>query len=145
MTRPALVDVNVLLPLLLPQHMAHAAAASWMATQSRSLRYALPVQLGVLRLLSQPRIMGSSALAPKQALNTWNQLVTATGMQELHAPRPSHPDVLAQLIAGRDAAPNLWTDAWLAALAISLDCEMVTFDKGFRSFRGLVLTLLPME
>jgi predicted nucleic acid-binding protein len=34
------------------------------------------------------------------------------------------------------------TDAWLAALALLLDYEMATFDRGFKSFRGLKLRLL---
>ena len=43
----------------------------------------------------------------------------------------------------RMALPRLlWTDAWLAALAQALDCEMVTFDRGFRSFSKLKLRLL---
>jgi predicted nucleic acid-binding protein len=38
----------------------------------------------------------------------------------------------------------LGTDAWLAALALSLDYEITTFDRGFKSFRGLKLRLLEM-
>ena len=143
MTRPALVDVNVLLPLLLPQHVAHATAAAWVGAQPLGrLRFALPVQLGVLRLLSQPRVMGSSALPPEVALRTWVTLVAALGMQELHAPQPTHATLLNALLAGRAATPNLWTDAWLAALTQALGCEMVTFDQGFQSFPGLALKLL---
>jgi uncharacterized protein len=142
-TRPALVDVNVLLPLLLPQHMAHATARRWLDGQPpHTLRFALPVQLGVLRLLSQPRVMGSGALAPSHALETWATLVESTGMQELHAPQGVHGDILKRLVAGRVSSPNLWTDAWLAALAMCLDCEMVTFDQGFASYEGLALHLL---
>ena len=33
-------------------------------------------------------------------------------------------------------------DAWLAALAQAHDCEMVTFDRGFRTFSKLKLRLL---
>jgi hypothetical protein len=143
MTRLALVDVNVLLPLLLPQHAAHLAAARWVQAQpSGRLRFALPVQLAVLRLLSQPRVMGAGVLSPESALEIWGQLVEATGMKELHAAQPGHATLLASLIAGRAATPSLWTDAWLAALARSHDGEMVTFDQGFRSFPGLMLNLL---
>jgi hypothetical protein len=39
---------------------------------------------------------------------------------------------------------NLWTEAWLAALALSLDYEITTFDRGFKSFRELKLRLLEM-
>jgi predicted nucleic acid-binding protein len=40
--------------------------------------------------------------------------------------------------------PNLWADAWLAALVMSLDYEKTTFDRGFKSFRALKLRLLEM-
>lgn len=143
MTQPALVDVNVLLPLLMPQHPAHAAARQWLGLQAKNTtRYALPVQLGVLRLLSQPRVMGNSALLPDVALQTWADLVDAADMQELVAPQPQHALLLRQCVAGRVATPNLWTDAWLAALAIATSSTMVTFDQGFRGFAGLQLTLL---
>ena len=36
----------------------------------------------------------------------------------------------------------VWTDAWLASLALSLDYELTTFDRGFKSFQGLNLELL---
>jgi predicted nucleic acid-binding protein len=43
-----------------------------------------------------------------------------------------------------NAAPNVWMDAYLAAVAITLGAEMVTFDKGFRVYQhaGLALQLL---
>ena len=145
MTPPALVDVNVLLPLLLPQHSAHKSAAAWFREQPAGrLRYALPVQLGVLRLLSQPKVMGDGVLSPEVALATWAALVAGTGLQELHASQPGHSTQFLVAVAGREATPNLWTDPWLAALAQTRGCEMVTFDKGFRSFPGLTLKLLTV-
>jgi predicted nucleic acid-binding protein len=48
-------------------------------------------------------------------------------------------------VSSREPTPNLWADAWLAALALSLDYELTTFDRGFRSFRGLRLKLLEMS
>jgi hypothetical protein len=49
------------------------------------------------------------------------------------------------MVAGRQPTPNLWKDAWLAALARSLDHELVTFDRGFKSFDGIKLNLLDIE
>lgn len=42
----------------------------------------------------------------------------------------------------REPSPDLWTDAWLAAPAQVHDCEIVTFDRGFRSYSRLKLRLL---
>lgn len=47
-------------------------------------------------------------------------------------------------VARREPSPDLWTDAWLAALAQAHGCEMVTFDGGFRSFAKLKLRLLDL-
>lgn len=143
MTRPALIDVNVLLPLLLPQHPAHSSARDWLQAQPAGIgRFSLLTQLGVLRLLSQPRVMGTAVLKPERALQTWHQLVQAVAMEEISIVPPAHAEHLRRLVAGRAATPNLWTNAWLAALALSLDCEMVTFDRGFRQFPNLRLRLL---
>jgi len=42
-------------------------------------------------------------------------------------------------------SPKAWMDAYLAAIAITHDLEMVTFDQGFAPYRdsGLNLRLLP--
>ena len=45
-------------------------------------------------------------------------------------------------VARREPSPDLWTDAWLAALAQAHVCEMVTFERGFGSFSKLKLRLL---
>ena len=143
MMQAALLDVNVLLPALLPQHPAHATATAWLGRQpAGSLRYALPVQLGVLRLLSQALVMGAGVLSPEVALKTWAALVEALQMQEIGAPQPAHGEHLLRFVTGRTPTPQLWTDAWLAALAHVHGCAMVTFDQGFRSFPGLAVTLL---
>ena len=73
MTRASLVDVNVLLPVVLPQHPAHRAAHDWlMQRPSAAVAYwAWPTQLGVLRLLSQPpdhRLRVGIPVQPHRAL-----------------------------------------------------------------------------
>ena len=56
-----------------------------------------------------------------------------------------HESRFVALVTSREPTPNLWADAWLAALAISLDYEVTTFDRGFKSFRGLKLRLLEVR
>ena len=50
--------------------------------------------------------------------------------------------VAAVAVLGVVPTPNLRTDAWLAALAMATDSNMVTFDHGFRGYASLQLTLL---
>jgi predicted nucleic acid-binding protein len=37
---------------------------------------------------------------------------------------------------------NVWTDAYLAAFAITADIELVTFDQAFTQFKGLRSVIL---
>jgi predicted nucleic acid-binding protein len=50
-----------------------------------------------------------------------------------------------QLAERPDPAPNIWLDAYLAALAISVGAEMVTFDRGFETYRQAGLSLRILE
>lgn len=38
-------------------------------------------------------------------------------------------------VTGRMPSPNLWTDAWIAALAESSGLQGVSFDRDFRRFK----------
>lgn len=139
----SIADVNVFLPLLIRAHPAHQTAVAWFNAQlDGSVGWCLPVKLGVLRLLCNPRVMGSDALAPGRALDVWAALAAHPRLTEVSRLPTEHDTHLRRLIAGREPSPNLWTDAWLAALAICLSCRMVTFDGGFRTFEGVDLQLL---
>jgi uncharacterized protein len=139
----SIVDVDVLLPLVIRAHPAHPVAIEWFNTQPEAgVGWCLPVKLGILRLLCNPKVMGRDALLPTRALDVWAALVANPRMTEIGRIPVEHEAHLRRLIADREPSPNVWTDAWLAALAICLSCEMVTFDRGFRSFDGLDLRLL---
>ncbi len=139
----AIADVNVFLPLLIPAHPAHRAAIDWFNAQGDgSIGWCLPVKLGVLRLLCNPRIMGQDALSPTQALDVWARLAANRRLTDVSRLPAEHETHLRRLIANREPSPNIWVDAWLAALAICMSCEMVTFDRGFRAFDGVELRLL---
>lgn len=139
----SIADVNVFLPLLIRAHPAHRAALDWFEAQPEGgVGWCLPVKLGVLRLLCNPRVMGSDALAPARALDVWTALGTNPRLAEVSRLPAEHDAHLRHLIADRKPSPNIWTDAWLTALAICLSCEMVTFDRGFRAFEGVDLRLL---
>jgi len=139
----SIVDVNVFLPLLIGPHPAHAAARSWFDAQSDgAVGWCLPVKLGVLRLLCNTIVMGADTLSPASALDVWTALTRDPRLTEVTRVPAGHDAALRRLIANRSPSPNLWTDAWLAALAVCLGRELVTFDRGFRAFEGLDLRLL---
>jgi toxin-antitoxin system PIN domain toxin len=138
-----IADANVLLPLLTEGH-AHGVPAAewWQACDDGDVGMSLPVRMALLRLLSNTRVMGSSVLRPTAAWNVVQSLMDDPRVESIDQIPPEHQTLWYGNVARREPTPDLWTDAWLAALAQAHDCEMVTFDRGFRSFSKLKLRLL---
>lgn len=140
---PSIADVNVLLPLLVDGHSHRRPALTWWEELAEDdVALCLPVRMGVLRLLCNRRIMGSSVQSPEAAWDAMQQLSDDPRISECEDIPAGHSAFWHANIIGREPNPNLWTDAWLAALAQSLDLELVTFDRGFIAFAGLRLKLL---
>jgi toxin-antitoxin system PIN domain toxin len=98
--------------------------------------------MALLRLLSNSRVMGSSVLRPAQAWTAVQSLIDDPRVEVVDQLPATHNKLWYDYVARREHSPDLWTDAWLAALAQTRNCEMVTFDRGFRSFSKLRLRLL---
>lgn len=140
-----IADANVLFPLLVQGHAAHGVAMAWWQEQADgTVGTCLLTRLAVLRLLSARVAMNGDPVKPKEALAAWQVLADDPRSVHIDSEPSAHEHRFASLVIGREPTPNLWTDAWLAALALSLDYEVATFDRGFRSFRGLRVSLLTM-
>lgn len=138
-----IADANVLLPVLAEGHAHRAPAVEWWEScDDNDVGLSLPVRMALLRLLSNALLMGSSTLRPEQAWDVVDELINDPRILLIDRVPQAHAQHWRANIAGRQPSPNLWTDAWLAALAQATDCEMTTFDKGFRSFARLKLRLL---
>ncbi|MCY7314457.1 MAG: PIN domain-containing protein [Rubrivivax sp.] len=138
-----IADANVLLPLLTEGHAHQVPADDWWQTCSDDdVGLSLPVRMALLRLLSNIKVMGSSVLRPAAAWSAVQRLIDDPRIELLDQAPSTHGKLWYGNVARREPSPDLWTDAWLAALAQSHDCEMVTFDRGFRSFSKLRLRLL---
>jgi toxin-antitoxin system PIN domain toxin len=139
----SIADANVLLPLLTEGH-AHRSPATawWESCDDGEVGLCLPVRMALLRLLTNVRVMGSSILRPEQAWDVIDQLIDDPRITVVDQAPQTHAKHWRINVEGREPSPDLWTDAWLAALAQATDCEMTTFDRGFRSFAKLKLRLL---
>jgi len=138
-----IADANVLFPLLVQGHAAHHVTRRWWEEQTDgTVGICLLTRLAVLRLLTNKIAMNGMPVAPDEALQAWQQLHNDPRSLHIEAEPIDHETRFVALVSGRESTPNLWSDAWLAALALSLDYEMTTFDRGFKSFRGLKLRLL---
>lgn len=127
MTAAFLLDVNVLIALVDPAHIAHDAAHRWFAATGAAAWATSPAtENGLLRILGHPSYPGGpgspAAVAPLLAA--------------LRA-HPGHrfwPDGISLMDEGRVdparlTAPGQITDSYLLALAVHHGGRLATFDR----------------
>ena len=137
-------DVNVWLALVVAEH-THAHQAQEWAEQASGDWLVLNriTQMGLLRLLTNPSVMGPDALTGPES---W---LIADGLLEHENIRlVKEPDGLERCWrdltpAGR-VGPNFWTDAYLAAFARTTGFTLVTFDRGFAKHRDIPIRILGL-
>jgi hypothetical protein len=140
---PALCDVNVLLAFCYDRHAHHAAALAWLDVQpSRSAALVRVTQLGLLRLLCHATVMGADVCTLAGAWSIYDALQADERFRFVSEPEAVEA-ILRRLTRASSPRPQLWTDAYLAAFALSAGLHLVTFDRGFRQFTGLDVILLP--
>ena len=137
-----LPDLNVWLALADPDHQHHDRARRYWETEAASeLAFCRTSMLGLLRLLTHPKVMRG---APFTAEEAWQGYRAFRALPEVTFLAET-PGVETQFTAWTDTPgfpPHRWTDAWLAAHALSTGSRLVSFDSDFRNFPGLSLLLL---
>ncbi|MEW6302802.1 MAG: TA system VapC family ribonuclease toxin [Verrucomicrobiota bacterium] len=136
------MDANVWLALAFSDHVHHAKAVSWFATQpEQSCAFCRVTQMALLRHLTNTHIMGRFVQTQAAAWQTFDSFATDPRSAFL-----SEPDGVEtrfrNLTQAASPGHGRWTDAYLAALAIESNVGLVTLDKGFVSCEGLMLELL---
>jgi toxin-antitoxin system PIN domain toxin len=121
-----LLDVNVLLALAWPNHLAHTVAVAWFAGSRDSAFATCPItESGFVRISLNPRVVSESKSAK-----------AVLGILERFRALPNHvfwaedlpvPAAIApfELLAGFRQV----TDAYLLALAAAKGGRLVTFDR----------------
>ncbi|MEM1202480.1 MAG: TA system VapC family ribonuclease toxin [Acidobacteriota bacterium] len=139
-----LLDVNVWLALAVPDHPHHPRARRyWEEEAGPQLAFCRVTSLALVRLLTQPAVMGDDPLDPAAA---WTYYRDFTELKEVIVADepPGLERYLGSWATGSEARPRLWTDAYLAAFAQAGAFRLVTFDGDFRTFPGLrALRLVP--
>lgn len=139
----ALADVSWLLPLCHGGHEHHASALGWFLARPPGDEVILcrVSQLGLLRLFSNPSVMGPDVCSTHEAWRQLDQLLSDPRI--LFAAEPEGLEVeLRRVTKGFPFSPKLWQDAYLAAFAMAGDMALVTFDRGFKKFRNLRCEIL---
>lgn len=129
------LDVNVWLILSYRSHAFHSVATRYWQSACDSgtpLWFSRSTMMGLVRLLVQPRLMGSDVMTIHQALDVYRQWLETPQVALLPDP-PGFDDALTRLAgsAAMPLPPHLWTDLCFAATAEAAGLRLVTFDRDF--------------
>lgn len=137
-----LCDVNFLLAICYQRHIHHPVALAWLDVQDeQSMIICRNTQLALLRLLSNPVVMGENVCSLTQAWSIYDAL-QADERFDFASEHEGLEVFLREFTAGGTISPKFWQDAYLAAFARAAKMRLVTFDQGFKQFQGLKLMLL---
>jgi len=137
-----LADVNVWIALAVVGHVHHSVALAWFEEpQTSQILFSRVTQMGMLRLLTNRKVMGENILTPADAWRVYATLCDDDRVQ--YAEEPPHlEDRWREAAKHLGPGQNFWTDAYLAAFAEAGDYTIVTFDRGVLRHRGVSVKLL---
>lgn len=140
--KPALLDVNVLLALVWPNHQHHGDANRWFERESRFGWATTSItQLAFIRLSSNSKF-SPFAVGP----------IEAARMMKRMSEHPEHqfwdtPQILEPEIFSRSTGPQQVTDAFLVEVARQRNGRLVSFDRKLTAHdfnKSVVHILLPV-
>jgi toxin-antitoxin system PIN domain toxin len=124
-SRPALLDVNVLIALFDPDHVHHEAAHAWFGTHRASGWATCPLtENGVVRILSNPAYSPSA----ERPADVARRLAAFRDSGD-HVFWPDDVSVCDSRIFDLGIGHRHLTDVYLLALAVSRDGRLATFDR----------------
>jgi uncharacterized protein len=139
-----LPDVNVWLALTFDSHVHHPAAKSWFdgLANDAVCYFCRLTQQGLLRLSTNPNVLGKHALTLPDAWQKYDLFLTDPRV--LYADEPAGIESPWRAFTqGRSFSPHVWNDAYLVAFALAAGLTLVTFDKGFAQYQNVSCIILP--
>lgn len=141
-----LVDVGVWLAATWGRHAQHPVARQWFGAQSDDLLLCRVTQMSLLRLVTNPAILGDDAVTRSEAWHVIDQIWSDERV--LWAGEPDDLEAVFRAISARpDHSHKLWTDDYLAAFAQASGASLATLDtkmaERYPSVRVAVLTGRP--
>ena len=139
-SKTCLPDVNVWLALAAEHHEHHSTAREWfLSLGEEGAVFCRVTQMGFLRLLTSPAVMGEDVLTPMEAWRRYKYL--RSDWRFGFAGEPAGIEQTWIDLAGVTRTAN-WTDAYLAAFAIGHSYTLASFDRGFSRWDSLRFALL---
>lgn len=128
-----LLDANVLIALVVDDHVHHAQAEAWFVASGTSFATCPVTQGSLMRLLIRE---GQSAESARSVL----QEITSNPRHEFWPDHASYHDIPVTGIVGHRQV----TDAYLAHLARSCSARLATFDQALAKLHADVADLIPV-
>ena len=125
-----LLDVNVLVALLVPEHQHHDAAIEWFATEDQGWATCAVTELGVIRVCAQ--LPGGPW--PPETIADRLLLLTAASRDYEFWPDAIPPSAIAEVRTATTAKQI--TDRYLLGLARRHGGRVITFDRGLAAAGG---------
>ena len=134
-----LLDINVWLALANEDHQHHRRARLYWETESAAkLAFCRVTMLSFLRLSTNSKVMNCQPFTASEAWNAYRAF-RALPEVELLSEHPKLEAVLTHLTDQPDFPPSRWTDSYLAAVALSTNSRLVSFDADFKRYKDLDL------
>ena len=139
-----LLDVNVWLALAIEEHPHHPAAVAYWSRDTGSTRFFCRISaMSLVRLLVHPKLMADKPLTLTKAWALYRSFAALSGVAMLN--EPAGFDAALESFVTPKLPARLFTDAYFAALASSTRSRLVTFDRDFERFEGLMLLRLEVD
>lgn len=138
------LDANVVVSLLLPEHPAHGSTRSWFErTTDAGRTFAVPsgVLATTLRLVTSPRVFERPV--PLAAAVDALQAVVDHPAHVRVEPGDRHLALVRRLGAAADVRGELVPDLVLAALAVEHAAEIASYDRDFARFGDALRWSVP--
>ena len=140
-----LPDVNVWIALIAAEHPHSSVAQQFVSEQpAATLALCRVTQMSILRLLTNPHVMGLDVKKAGQAWEIWDRLLAAPNVAFANEPYGIE-DKWRSMVPEEQKGPNFWTDAYLAAFAQVTGYTLVTFNRGFSKYRKIPLRILSAK
>jgi toxin-antitoxin system PIN domain toxin len=128
-------DINVWVALTYDRHVHHITARDWFEGLAPTVRlfFCRLTQLGLLRLLSAPAVMGpDQAKSQQEEWKAYDRWLEDERVDFLDEPSGLETQFRA-LTRLHHALPKDWADSYLAAFAHASRLTVVTFDRAFQN------------
>ena len=126
-----LPDVNVWLALCSDRHVHHRIAAQWLDSVQAPVFFSRVTQMGLLRLLTNIRVMEDDVLTPQRAIAVYQELRADERVEFIGEPAEAEERWLA-MMSGPAASGSLWDGCVSGSGCRVRSLRIVSFDGGMR-------------